>query len=98
MNSDLEAIRIKAEPLPGEGTQDNAAGRALAVTYVEAHPDEFTSYTDMTIEQVVAAVDAFRLAGMSDDQNRAIAWHLYKWAPQNIGGVYQPTLRVNSDQ
>ena len=69
-----------------EGAGDEAAVRALADEYVAAHPEEFTEYAELSIEQLVAAVDAFRAAGIDPLRQRVETWLWHHFEPQSIGG------------
>lgn len=88
MIKDLEAIKTAMDAL------DFDKARTLSDAYVKTHPDEFNDYSDLSIEDVVKAVDVFRAAGMLDNQYRAEAWHLHKWEPQTIGAAAGPVLRL----
>jgi hypothetical protein len=88
MNTELQAIR---DALDG---QDFDTARTLADEYVAANPNDFTTLTDLSLEECVKAVDVFRDAGMLDNQFQIEAWLLHKWEPQNIGGAAQPSLRL----
>lgn len=88
MNKELEKLKKAMD------AADFDKARELADTYVQAHPDEFNDFAELSIESVVQAVDVFRAAGMTDNQYRAEAWHLYKWAAQEIGAAAAPTLRI----
>jgi hypothetical protein len=94
MNSELEAIRDAMNPDSGAG-QDIDTAHQLADKYVTDHPDVFASLTDMTLEECVKAVEAFRDNNMEDNQHQIETWLLHKWEPQNIGGTANPTLRLH---
>lgn len=90
MDTELEAIR---DAMSLE-TRDEAAARALADTYVDQHPGDFTFLQPMTIEQLVASVDVFRDGAMEREQWLVETWLLHRFAPQTIGGTYQAQLRI----
>lgn len=99
MNTELEAIKEAQEPLDSEGNfdksrQDMDEARSLGKAYVLANTNEFpeSDYASRTVEELVAAVDVFRAAGMLDAQWRVEAWLLFRYAPQNIGGTVQPAI------
>ncbi len=76
------------------GGRDEALTRQLSDQYVADHPSEFDGYDQMDIASLVTAVDTFRAAGLVDDQARVEVWLWHRFEPQNIGGVYQPSIRV----
>lgn len=92
MTPELQAIRDAMDNT--NGNRDITQAVALADTYVSEHPDQFTSLTEMPIEQCVAAVDVFRAAGMEDDQWRVEAWLLHRYEPQTIGGPVTAKIRI----
>lgn len=88
MNSELEAIKTAVE------SEDFEGARTLADAYVVANPDDFADEAAMSIEECVAAVDAFRTASMDTNWWQMETWLLHHFAPQDIGGQYQPAIRV----
>lgn len=90
MNSELEAIKTAVEG--GDFTQ----ARTLADKYVKAHPDQFTDEQTMSIEDCVTSVDVFRAAGKESALWQAEAWLLHRFEAQQIGGNYQPAIRISS--
>lgn len=95
MDADLEAIRDAWSKDTGDG-RDETRTRELADAYVEQHPDEFTNLRDMSLEDLVKAVDVFRAAGMDTDVWRIEAFLLHAYEPQNIGGTYNPKVRITN--
>ena len=93
MNAELEAIKDAWDKNTGDGRDDEGT-RAMADAYVAAHPEEFAELENNTIEQCVQAVEVFRNANMEESRWRVETWLLHKFAPQQIGGEYQPQLRV----
>jgi hypothetical protein len=98
VSEDLQAI-LDALAENGEEPGDIDRARELSTAYVQAHPDEFADFRSWgtgrdALEKTVAAVDAFRAAGLNDSWARAEAWHFFTWEPQNIGGSNQPQLRL----
>lgn len=77
-----------------EGEGDQEAVRSLADEYVAAHPEEFSEYADLTIEQLVAAVDAFRSAGIDVLRQRVETWLWHHFEPQTIGGPAVAQVRL----
>lgn len=83
---ELLAIRAAWDKSSGAGRDEDEA-RRLAREYVEAHPDKFGDVEEMTVEELCAAVDAFRAAGFDTQVALLEAWLLAKVAPQRIGGA-----------
>lgn len=94
MNSELQAIKDAWEATP----RQDLVARSLADTYVSSHPEEFTGYAEMEIEQLTGAIDAFREAGMAEEVQKVETWLLHRFEPQNIGGVYRPQIRITSGE
>ena len=90
MKAELQAIKDKWNETP----RDEAACRSMSDAYVAANPGEFTGYEGKTIENLALAIDVFRDAGMDEEVQRMEVWLLHRFEPQNIGGVYQPQIRV----
>lgn len=90
MDQELAALKEAAEA----EVRDEAAVRAHADAYVSAHPEMAASYSAMTIEQLVQAVDVFRAANMEYDLWRVEAWLLHRFEPQQIGGPAQAVVRT----
>lgn len=90
MNSELQAIKDAWDAEP----RNETLARSLSDTYVLDHPTEFTGYDGMSVQALCEAIDTFRLAGMPEDVQRIETWLLHKYEPQNIGGTYQPQLRI----
>lgn len=92
-NKELGAIRDAWSKDSGEG-RDEEKARKLADAYVKANPDQFETLEDLSVDQLVKAVDVFREAGMEDDQWRVEAWLLHRYEPQTIGGAAEPKVRL----
>lgn len=93
MDADLEAVKNAWDKSTGDG-RDEARTRELADAYVEAHPDEFASLRELSLEDCVKAVDVFREAGMDTEVARIDVWLWHHFEPQNIGGTAAPTVRI----
>ena len=91
--SDLDAIRDAWDKETGDG-RDEESARALADEYVAEHPEEFAELENLTLEQCVQAIDAFRAAGLDKSVWRIETWLLHRYEPQNIGGTYAPQVRI----
>jgi hypothetical protein len=68
----------------GEGEIEKV--RSLADAYVAEHPAEFTELSNMTLEQLVQAVDVFRAAGLTESLQRVETWLWHHFEAQTIGG------------
>jgi hypothetical protein len=93
MNAGLEAIKDAWDKNTGNG-RDEDGTRAMCDAYVEAHPDQFTTLRDMSLEDCVKAVGVFRAAGMAEDQWKVEVWLLHHFEPQQIGGPIQAQVRL----
>lgn len=93
MNKELEAIKKAWDKNTGNGREEEKT-RELADAYVEAHPEQFESMKDMTLEECVQAVSVFRAAGMEEEQWKVEVWLLHHFEPQNIGGPIQAKVRL----
>ena len=90
MKAELQAIKDKWAEVP----RDADLARSMSDAYVAAHPEEFTGFEPMDIGQLCGAIDTFREAGMTEDVQRIEVWLLHRFESQNIGGTYQPQIRV----
>ena len=90
MNAELQAIKDAWDEVP----RDYEGARSLADDYVAAHPEEFSGYISLDVPALAAAVDTFRETGMAEEVQRIETWLLHKYEPQQVGGVYQPQVRV----
>lgn len=90
MKAELQAIKDKWAEVP----RDAEACQAMSDAYVAANPGEFTGYESKTIQELCRAIDTFREAGMDEEVQRMEVWLLHRFEPQNIGGTYQPQIRV----
>lgn len=106
MNAELEAIKDAWDKNTGNGRDENA--RAMADAYVAAHPELFATLANMTLEECVQSLSAFRQAAMNPAEMLALkqlgidpeesqwnveAWLLHRFEPQNIGGPAQVRVR-----
>lgn len=78
-----------------EHPRDEALTRSLADEYVAANPAEFTELAELSVEDLVSAVDVFRAAHLTTSQFRVEAWLWHHFEPQTIGGAAQPTIRIS---
>lgn len=93
MKAEFAAIYDAWNPDTNGGRDENLT-RSLSDQYVADHQADFDGYAQMSIESLVTAVDTFRAAGLEDDQARVEVWLWHHFEPQNIGGIYQPAIRV----
>lgn len=93
MNAELEAIKDAWSKETGNG-RDEDGTRSMCDAYVSAHPEQFTSLKDMTLEQCVNAVSVFRNAGMEEEQWKVEVWLLHHFEPQQIGGPIRTVVRI----
>lgn len=77
-----------------EGGRDENKARELSDGLVAANPEAFAAYDSMTQEQLVAAHDVFRAAGMVDDMDKIQAYLFHKYEPQSIGGAVKSIVRI----
>lgn len=86
MNDQLEAIKEALET----GNHDEA--RVLAKQYIIENASDYVDEQSMPVEACVNAVDVYRAAAMDTRLWEMEAWILYRFAPQNIGGVYRAPI------
>lgn len=92
-SKELGAIREAWDKESGEG-RDEGQARKLADDYVKKNSSEFDGLRELSLEQLVKAVEVFREAGLVDDQWRVEAWLLHRFEPQTIGGSYEAKVRL----
>lgn len=92
-DKELQAVRDAWAKEVGDG-RDDAKARELADKYVSKHPEHFASLQEMSVQELVKAVDVFREAGMFDEQWRVEVWLLHHFNPQDIGGPVAATVRM----
>jgi len=90
VKAELQAIKDVWDAVP----RDAALARSMSDDYVTANPSEFTGFEDKNIEQLCSAIDTFREAGMDEEVQRMEVWLLHRFESQNIGGTYQPQIRI----
>lgn len=72
-------------------TRHEGTAADLARAYVDAHPELASIYGDLSLEQLVTAVDNARLAGNEEKRITIDAWLMAKFRPQVIGVVHTGT-------
>ena len=90
MKAELQAIKDVWDAVPRDAT----LARTMSDDYVTTNPSEFTGFEAKTIEQLCGAIDTFREAGMDEEVQRMEVWLLHRFESQNIGGTYQPQIRI----
>ena len=93
MNSELEAIRDAWSKETGDGREEERT-REMCDAYVAAHPEQFTNFAGLTIEECVKALSVFRSAGFEESQWEVEVWLLHHFAPQQIGAQLQAQVRI----
>lgn len=92
MDAGLEAIKDAWDKNTGDGRDESA--RKLADAYIAEHVERFAGFKDLSLEQLVQALEVFRVANMEQQQWEIEAYLLSRFEPQNIGGEYNPQLRL----
>jgi hypothetical protein len=69
-------------------TEHVGTAAELARAYVDAHPELAVIYGDLSLEQLVWAVDAAREAGNEEKRITIDAWLMAKFPPQIISGAF----------
>lgn len=92
MNAELEAIKDAWDKNTGNGREE-VLTREMCDAYVAAHPERFTDYHDLTLEEIVETIGVFRRVGFEERQWEAEVWQLHRFEPQNIGGVAKVVVR-----
>lgn len=90
MNSELQAIKDVWDGMP----RDAELARTMSDAYVASHPDEFVEFENMSTIELADKIDRFRIIGQSEEVQRVEVWLLHRFNPQNIGGIYQPQIRI----
>jgi predicted ATPase len=89
----LEDLRDAWSP-DNKEARNEVVARAKADAYVDAFPEQFTGWEEMSVAELVQAVDLFRQSGMENDRWKVEAWLLHRYEPQNIGGIAEPQVRI----
>lgn len=106
MDDDLKAIKdawegrnsagIASSNPDGVDLSGDQAARDLADAYVESHAEDFAGMENLSLDLLVKAVDDYREKGQEAEQWKVEAWLLHHFDPQEIGGTYQPKLRITN--
>ena len=97
MIEELEAIKA-AWSKDESGGRDEALARELADEFVGENPGLFSSISQKSLEELCDDVEAFRNANMEEEVWKIETWLLHRFESQNIGGTYQPQVRVTSEE
>lgn len=92
MQTELEAIKNAWDNT--DGNRDEQLARDLSDALVASNPELFNDIQHKSLEQLATDIDIFRAAEMEDQVWLIEAWCLHRFEPQNIGGTYQPQVRV----
>jgi hypothetical protein len=105
MDASLKAIKDGWEKRDARG-QRSSTGKAdlaeddkvrgLADKHVKANASEYAGWENLSLEALVKTVDEARAAGDEEKLWKVEAYLLHKFEPQNIGGTYEPKLRVSN--
>lgn len=93
LNTDLLAIKDAWDTETGNG-RDMPLAQSLSDAYVAANTGYYDGFSDMDLPSLVGALETFRAAGMENDEWSVQVWIWHKFEPQNIGGLYQPQIRI----
>jgi hypothetical protein len=105
MDTNLKAIKDGWEKRDARGQRsstgkanlaDDDKVRGLADKYVKAHTKDFAGWENLSLESLVRLVDEAREVGDEEKLWKVEAYLLHKFEPQNIGGTYEPKLRVSN--
>lgn len=91
MNEQLEDIKAAWDA----EDRDAELVRGMSDAYVEAHPEEFSSYDGLDEKQLVKALEVFRDAGLEEDAFKVQVWLWHYFEPQEIGGTYRAKVRTH---
>jgi hypothetical protein len=103
MAEDLKALREAWEKRDARGTR-SSSGKAsledddkvykLADKYVTANKADYAGFENLPLEALVRTLESCREQGDEDGEWKIQAWLFHHFEPQNIGGTYQPELRL----
>lgn len=69
---------------------------ALADKYVAGHSEDFAAYDVLSLDELVSRIDEHGAAGRNTEAFKLQVFIWHKYEPQNIGGTYEPKLRVTN--
>lgn len=93
MREELEQLKT-AWSKDEVGGRDEELVRELADDFVNLNPGLYTEISTKSLEQLCNDIEIFRQAGMEEEVWKIEAWLLHRFEPQNIGGLYQPQVRI----
>jgi hypothetical protein len=103
MADDLKTIRDAWEKRDARGQRSSSGKASLedddkvrkqADAYVKANAKDYAGWENLSRDVLVKQVDEYREKGQLDEQWKVEVWLLHHFAPQNIGGAYEATVRV----
>lgn len=92
MREELEAIKDAWDNT--DGLRDEPLARQLADALVEGNPSLFEEIRTKPMEVLCQDIDIFRAAEMEEQVWLIETWLLHRYDPQQIGGNYQPQIRI----
>ncbi len=105
MDASLKAIKDGWEKRDARGTRsstgkadlaDDDKVRSLADKHVKANAKDYAGWENLSLETLVKTVDEAREVGDEEKLWKVEAYLLHKFEPQNIGGTYEPKLRISN--
>lgn len=93
MGPKLKKIADAMDKTTGDGRDDPLA-RQLADQYVADNPAQFTQMQNMSVHDLIKAVEVFRDAGMAEDEQKVETFLLHKFEPLSVGGAFQAKVRI----
>lgn len=105
MADDLKAIREAWEKRDARGVRSSSGKASLeddqtvyakADAYVKAHAKDFAGWENLSLDALVKTLETHRENGQTDEEDKVQVWIWHAFEPQNIGGTYEPKLRLNS--
>lgn len=95
MDAKVEAFKDAVDKSTGDGRNEELA-RQLADEFVEAHPELFVQMKTMNVQALAAWSQMFREQGSEEAHQHVEIWLRHRFDPQNIGGTFEPTIRIPS--
>lgn len=96
MREELEQIKEAWDN--ANGTRDEPLARELSDEFVKENPTLFDEIRTKPMEVLCDDITVFRNAGMEEQVWMIEAWLLHRYEPQQIGGNYQPQVRISGTE
>lgn len=96
MRQALEDIKT-AWSISEGGGRDEELARELADALVASDPSLFADVQSKSLDELCESIDTLRNAGFEEEVWKIETWLLHRFEPQNIGGVYQPQVRISGE-